>query len=45
MGAAVGVGTDMEERADGLVKAGVDVLLIDTSSWPFRQCDQRGKAS
>ncbi|MEZ4552002.1 MAG: IMP dehydrogenase, partial [Desulfobacterales bacterium] len=31
VGAAVGVGTDMEERADGLVKAGVDVLLIDTS--------------
>ncbi len=31
VGAAVGVGADMEERADGLVKAGVDVLLIDTS--------------
>jgi IMP dehydrogenase len=31
VGAAVGVGADMEERAAGLVKAGTDVLLIDTS--------------
>ncbi len=31
VGAAIGVGADMAERADGLVKAGVDVLLIDTS--------------
>ncbi len=31
VGAAIGVGTDMEERAAGLVKAGADVLLIDTS--------------
>ena len=31
VGAAVGVGADMEERAEGLVRAGVDVLLIDTS--------------
>ncbi|MBC2715003.1 MAG: IMP dehydrogenase [Desulfobacteraceae bacterium] len=31
VGAAIGVGADMEERAEGLVKAGVDVLLIDTS--------------
>jgi IMP dehydrogenase len=31
VGAAVGVGSDMEGRADALVKAGVDVLLIDTS--------------
>jgi IMP dehydrogenase len=31
VGAAIGVGADMEERADGLVRAGVDVLLIDTS--------------
>ena len=31
VGAAIGVGADMEERATGLVKAGVDVLLIDTS--------------
>ncbi|MCP4368705.1 MAG: IMP dehydrogenase [Deltaproteobacteria bacterium] len=30
-GAAVGVGPDMEERADALLKAGADVLLIDTS--------------
>ncbi len=30
-GAAVGVGTDMEERAEGLLKAGADVILIDTS--------------
>jgi IMP dehydrogenase len=31
VGAAVGVGPDMEERADALLKAGVDVILIDTS--------------
>jgi IMP dehydrogenase len=31
VGAAIGVGADMEERASGLVKAGADVLLIDTS--------------
>mgnify|MGYP001065611414 CR=1 FL=1 len=31
VGAAVGVGDDMESRADALVKCDVDVLLIDTS--------------
>jgi IMP dehydrogenase len=31
VGAAVGVGTDMEERAEALLKAGADVLVIDTS--------------
>jgi len=31
VGAAVGVGPDMEERAEGLLKAGADVILIDTS--------------
>ncbi len=31
VGAAVGVGSDMEERAEALLKAGADVLLIDTS--------------
>jgi len=31
VGAAVGVGTDMEQRADALLKAGADVILIDTS--------------
>lgn len=31
VGAAVGVGPDMEERADELLKAGTDILLIDTS--------------
>ncbi len=31
VGAAVGVGSDMEARAEALVKAGSDVLLIDTS--------------
>lgn len=31
VGAAVGVGPDMEERTDALLKAGADVLLIDTS--------------
>ncbi|MFZ3048487.1 MAG: IMP dehydrogenase [Desulfatirhabdiaceae bacterium] len=30
-GAAIGVGPDMEERAEKLLKAGADVLLIDTS--------------
>ncbi|OQW99178.1 MAG: IMP dehydrogenase [Desulfobacteraceae bacterium IS3] len=30
-GAAVGVGTDMEARAEALLKAGADVILIDTS--------------
>jgi IMP dehydrogenase len=31
VGGALGVGTDMEERAQALLNAGVDVLLIDTS--------------
>jgi IMP dehydrogenase len=31
VGAAVGVGSDMEERAAALLKAGADVILIDTS--------------
>jgi IMP dehydrogenase len=31
VGAAVGVGDDMEARADALLKAGADVILIDTS--------------
>lgn len=31
VGAAVGVGPDMEERTDTLLKAGADVILIDTS--------------
>ncbi|MDM8522196.1 IMP dehydrogenase [Desulfococcaceae bacterium HSG8] len=31
VGAAVGVGADMEERAESLLKAGADVMLIDTS--------------
>ena len=31
VGAAVGVGPDMEERTETLLKAGVDVILIDTS--------------
>ncbi|MGD9212166.1 MAG: IMP dehydrogenase, partial [Desulfobacteraceae bacterium] len=31
VGAAVGVGPDMMERADALLKAGADLLLIDTS--------------
>ncbi len=31
VGAAVGVGSEMMERADALLKAGADVLLIDTS--------------
>ncbi len=30
-GAAVGVGADLEKRVDGLVKAGVDVVVVDTS--------------
>jgi len=31
VGAAIGVGLDMEERTEALLKAGVDVILIDTS--------------
>jgi len=31
VGAAVGVGADMEERAEALLKAGADIILIDTS--------------
>jgi len=31
VGAAIGVGTDMEERAEALLKTGADVILIDTS--------------
>ncbi len=31
VGAAVGVGSDMEERASALLGAGADVILIDTS--------------
>ena len=31
VGAAVGTGADTEERVSALVKAGVDVLLVDTS--------------
>jgi IMP dehydrogenase len=31
VGAAVGVGEGTEERADALVKAGVDVLIVDTA--------------
>ncbi len=31
VGAAVGVGTDLDDRAAALVKAGVDVLVVDTA--------------
>jgi len=31
VGAAVGVGPDMDERAEALLKAGADVIVIDTS--------------
>ncbi|MGD9022788.1 MAG: IMP dehydrogenase [Deltaproteobacteria bacterium] len=31
VGAAVGIGSDMEERTGALLKAGADVILIDTS--------------
>ena len=30
-GAAVGVGSDMEERTEALLKAGADVIVVDTS--------------
>jgi len=31
VGAAVGIGADMEERVDALLQAGVDVIVVDTS--------------
>lgn len=31
VGAAVGTGTDTEERVEALVEAGVDIILVDTS--------------
>ena len=31
VGAAVGTGSDTDERVEGLVKAGVDVLVVDTA--------------
>lgn len=31
VGAAVGVGADLEERTEALVKAGVDILVVDTA--------------
>ncbi len=31
VGAAIGIGKDAEERADALVRAGVDLLVIDTA--------------
>jgi IMP dehydrogenase len=31
VGAAVGVGADTDERVEGLVKAGVDVVVVDTA--------------
>jgi IMP dehydrogenase len=31
VGAAVGVGPDLEQRAEGLVAAGVDILVVDSS--------------
>jgi IMP dehydrogenase len=31
VGAAVGVGADWEERVDGLVRAGVDLIAVDTA--------------
>lgn len=31
VGAAIGVGNDYEERIDGLIKAGLDILLVDSS--------------
>ncbi len=31
VGAAIGVGPDMPDRADALIKAGADILVIDTS--------------
>jgi IMP dehydrogenase len=31
VGAAVGVGGDSDERVDGLVRAGVDVIVVDTA--------------
>ncbi|MFP4031594.1 MAG: IMP dehydrogenase [Desulfococcaceae bacterium] len=43
-GAAVGVGPDMSARAEALVQAGVDVLLIDTSHGHTRNVVEGVKA-
>lgn len=37
VGAAIGVGIDLEERINALVKAGVDVLVIDSSHGHTKQ--------
>jgi len=38
VGAAVGVSYDMEERAEALLKAGADVILIDTAHGHSKKC-------
>ena len=42
VGAAIGVGPDRVERAEALLKAGADVILIDTSHGHTEKCDRRG---
>ncbi len=45
VGAAIGVGPDREERAAGLVAAGVDVLVIDTAHGHSKNVTDAEKAT
>ena len=44
VGAAVGVGDDACERAQALVEAGVDFLVVDTAHGHCRGCARHGRA-
>lgn len=44
VGAAVGTGPDTDERVDALVKAGVDVIVVDTAHGHSRNVIERVKA-
>ncbi|ODS98162.1 MAG: IMP dehydrogenase [Lautropia sp. SCN 69-89] len=44
VGAAIGVGGDSEERADRLVRAGVDVIVVDTAHGHSRGVIERVRA-
>ena len=45
VGGAVGVGPDREERIDALIRAGVDVIVIDTAHGHSRRVVQSVKAT